>query len=31
VEDWRANHPPDDAAPLEIIDGPDAPFHPEWI
>lgn len=33
VEKWREENPIDldDAGPLVILDGPDAPFHPEWI
>ena len=33
VEEWRETHPhdPNDGRPLELVDGPDQPWHPEWI
>lgn len=31
VDEWREAHPADEDAPLELIDGPDVPWHPEWI
>lgn len=31
VEQWHDEHPADPTAALEIIDGPDVPWHPEWL
>jgi hypothetical protein len=33
VEEWREAHPydPNDDTPLELVEGPDVPFHREWL